>query len=81
LQARSLSAQDVAAALAALDILTPIGSQKIGDREYTLQLNSPPSAINELGLIPPYLPLFQILSDVSTVVGCVVAVVSLVRHW
>ncbi|KAF2395089.1 Cation efflux system protein CusA [Pseudomonas frederiksbergensis] len=52
LQARGLSAQDVAAALAAHNILTPIGSQKIGDREYTLQLNSAPSAIDELGLIP-----------------------------
>ncbi|MFC6338116.1 efflux RND transporter permease subunit [Pseudomonas karstica] len=52
LQARGLSAQDVAAALAAHNILTPIGSQKIGDLEYTLQLNSAPSAIDELGLIP-----------------------------
>jgi CzcA family heavy metal efflux pump len=52
LQARGLSAQDVSAALAAHNILVPIGTQKIGDLEYTLQLNGAPSAINELGLLP-----------------------------
>ncbi len=52
LQARGLSAQDVSAALAAHNILVPIGSQKIGELEYTLQLNGAPSAIDELGLLP-----------------------------
>jgi multidrug efflux pump subunit AcrB len=52
LQARGLSAQDVAAALAAQNQLVPIGTQKIGDREYTLQLNGAPSAIAELGSLP-----------------------------
>jgi len=52
LQARGLSAQDVSAALAAHNILVPIGTQKIGELEYTLQLNGAPSAIDELGLIP-----------------------------
>ena len=52
LQARGLSAQDIAAALAAQNVLTPIGTQKIGDLEYTLQLNSAPSAIEELGRLP-----------------------------
>nr|WP_217481117.1 efflux RND transporter permease subunit [Achromobacter piechaudii] len=52
LQARGLSAQDVSAALAAHNILTPIGTQKIDDREYTLQLNSAPSAIDDIGRIP-----------------------------
>lgn len=52
LQARGLSAQDVSAALAAHNILTPIGTQKIDDREYTLQLNSAPSAIEEIGNLP-----------------------------
>ncbi|MDM0021845.1 efflux RND transporter permease subunit [Variovorax saccharolyticus] len=52
LQARGLSAQDVAVALAAQNVLTPIGTQKIGSLEYTLQLNSAPSAIAALGRIP-----------------------------
>ncbi|MCD2343166.1 efflux RND transporter permease subunit [Ideonella azotifigens] len=52
LQARGLSAQDVAAALAAQNVLTPIGTQKIGELEYTLQLNSAPSVIAELGRLP-----------------------------
>ena len=52
LQARGLSAQDVASALAAQNVLTPIGTQKIGELEYTLQLNSAPSAIEDLGRLP-----------------------------
>lgn len=52
LQARGMSAQDVAAALAAHNVLTPIGTQKIGDREYTLRLNSAPSALEDLGRLP-----------------------------
>lgn len=52
LQARGLSAQDVANALATQNVLTPIGTQKIGELEYTLQLNSAPSAIQELGQLP-----------------------------
>jgi CzcA family heavy metal efflux pump len=52
LQARGLSAQDVAVALAAHNILVPIGTQKIGELEYTLQLNGAPSAIDDLGLLP-----------------------------
>ncbi|QUP56039.1 AcrB/AcrD/AcrF family protein (plasmid) [Ralstonia syzygii] len=52
LQARGLSAQDVSAALAAQNVLVPIGTQKIGSLEYTLQLNSSPSAIAEIGRIP-----------------------------
>lgn len=52
LQARGLSAQDIANALAAQNVLTPIGTQKIDNYEYTLQLNSAPSAIEDLGRIP-----------------------------
>ncbi|MBH3391714.1 efflux RND transporter permease subunit [Pseudomonas putida] len=52
LQARGLSAQDVSAALAAHNILVPIGTQKIGELEYTMQLNGAPSAIDELGMLP-----------------------------
>jgi len=52
MQARGLSSQDVTNALAAQNVLTPIGTQKIGDLEYTLQLNSAPSAIDDLGRLP-----------------------------
>jgi multidrug efflux pump subunit AcrB len=52
LQARGLSAQDVANALAAQNVLVPVGTQKIGSLEYTLQLNSAPSAIKDLGDLP-----------------------------
>jgi CzcA family heavy metal efflux pump len=52
LQARGLSAQDIANALAAQNILTPVGTQKIDANEYTIQLNSAPAQIADLGLIP-----------------------------
>ena len=52
LQARGLSAQDVANALAAQNLIVPIGKQKIGEFEYTMQLNSAPDAIAELGNLP-----------------------------
>jgi multidrug efflux pump subunit AcrB len=52
LQARGLSAQDVANALATQNVLVPVGTQKIGSLEYTLQLNSAPSAIEDLGRLP-----------------------------
>jgi multidrug efflux pump subunit AcrB len=52
LQARGLSAQDVANALATQNLITPVGTAKMGDHEYTLQLNNAPSAIRELGDLP-----------------------------
>ena len=52
MQARGLSAQDVANALASQNLLTPIGTEKIGDHEYTLQLNNAPSALRALGDLP-----------------------------
>ena len=52
LQARGLSAQDVANALAAQNLITPVGTQKFADFEYTLQLNTSPSVIDELGNLP-----------------------------
>jgi multidrug efflux pump subunit AcrB len=33
-------------------MLVPVGMQKIGSLEYTIQLNSAPSAIEDLGRIP-----------------------------
>ena len=52
LQARGLTGQDVANALAAQNLITPVGTQKIGAFEYTVQLNNAPSAIDELGAMP-----------------------------
>jgi multidrug efflux pump subunit AcrB len=52
LQARGLSGQDVANALAAQNLLTPVGSQKIGKFEYAIHLNNAPSAIASLGDLP-----------------------------
>ncbi|MEA2976096.1 MAG: hypothetical protein QOF19_1616, partial [Alphaproteobacteria bacterium] len=52
LQARGLSGQDVANALAAQNLITPVGSQKIGGFEYVIQLNNSPLKIEELGNLP-----------------------------
>jgi multidrug efflux pump subunit AcrB len=52
LQSRGLSGQDVANALAAQNLITPVGTQKIGEFEYNLQLNNSPLKINELGDLP-----------------------------
>jgi multidrug efflux pump subunit AcrB len=52
MQARNLSGQDVANALAAQNLITPVGSQKIGSFEYAIQLNNAPSVIAELGDLP-----------------------------
>ncbi|WP_186163910.1 efflux RND transporter permease subunit [Burkholderia gladioli] len=52
LQARGLSAQDVANALAGQNLLTPIGTEKIGNYEYTLNLNDAPGDIRELANLP-----------------------------
>jgi CzcA family heavy metal efflux pump len=52
MQARGLSGQDVANALAAQNLIIPVGTQKVGEYEYTLQLNSAPSAIEDLGNLP-----------------------------
>jgi multidrug efflux pump subunit AcrB len=52
MQARGLSGQDVANALAAQNLITPVGTQKIGGFEYSIQLNNAPSAIAALGDLP-----------------------------
>ncbi|MBN9005134.1 MAG: efflux RND transporter permease subunit [Rhizobiales bacterium] len=52
LQARGLSAQDVANALAAQNLITPVGTQKIGQFEYTINLNNSPLTIEGLGNLP-----------------------------
>ncbi|MGA2291025.1 efflux RND transporter permease subunit [Bradyrhizobium sp.] len=52
LQARGLSGQDVANALAAQNLITPAGTQKIGNFEYTIQLNNSPLRMQDLGDLP-----------------------------
>ncbi len=52
LQARGLSGQDVANALAAQNLITPVGTQKIGGFEYVIQLNNSPIKMEDLGNLP-----------------------------
>src|SRR3984893_10036341 len=52
LQARGLSGQDVALALATQNLVLPAGTQKIGRVEYTMQLNSSPTEISGLADLP-----------------------------
>ncbi len=52
LQARGLSGQDIANALAAQNLITPVGTQKIGSFEYNIQLNNSPLKMEELGDLP-----------------------------
>jgi multidrug efflux pump subunit AcrB len=54
LQARGLSANDVAQALAAQNLLTPVGTQKIGGYEYAIQLNNAPSDFQALADLPVF---------------------------
>jgi multidrug efflux pump subunit AcrB len=52
MQARGLSGADVANALAAQNLITPVGSQKIGGYEYAINLNNSPLVMSELGDMP-----------------------------
>ncbi len=52
LQARGLSGQDVANALAAQNLITPVGTQKIGAFEYVIQLNNSPLKVEDLSDLP-----------------------------
>jgi multidrug efflux pump subunit AcrB len=52
LQARGLAPQDVQLALAAQNLIIPVGTQKIGKFEYTIQLNGSPDAIEALNDLP-----------------------------
>src|SRR5499427_5030300 len=49
LQARGLSGQDVANAIALQNLITPVGTQKIGGFEYPINLNNSPAAFDDLG--------------------------------
>jgi multidrug efflux pump subunit AcrB len=52
LQSLGLSGNDVANALAAQNLITPAGTQKIGGFEYVIQLNNSPLKFDELGDLP-----------------------------
>jgi multidrug efflux pump subunit AcrB len=52
LLARDLSGQDVANALAAQNLITPVGTEKIGSFEYNIQLNNSPLKMEDLGNLP-----------------------------
>ena len=52
LQARGLSPQDVADALAAQNLILPVGTQKIGSIEYTVKLNNAPLRFEDLNDLP-----------------------------
>jgi multidrug efflux pump subunit AcrB len=52
LESRGLTGQDVANALAAQNLLTPAGTEKIGNYEYTINLNNAPAKISELADLP-----------------------------
>ncbi|MEJ1962419.1 MAG: efflux RND transporter permease subunit [Gammaproteobacteria bacterium] len=51
-QARGLSGQDIANAIAAQNLITPVGTQKIGTFEYPINLNNSPAEFEELGRLP-----------------------------
>jgi multidrug efflux pump subunit AcrB len=52
LESRGLTGLDVANALAAQNLNTPAGTEKIGDYEYTINLNNAPSKVADLGDLP-----------------------------
>jgi multidrug efflux pump subunit AcrB len=52
LRAHSLSATDVGNALARQNLITPVGTEKIGSYEYTIDLNDSPKAIEDFDNLP-----------------------------
>jgi multidrug efflux pump subunit AcrB len=52
LQAKGLTAYDVSSAINAQNLMLPAGTAKMGNREYTVSLNSSPEAIEALNALP-----------------------------
>ena len=52
LQAYGLSAQDVVNAIGQQNIVTPVGTEKVGDFEYVVNLNGSPTRLDELNDVP-----------------------------
>ena len=61
LQAYGLSSQDVVDAIAQQNVITPVGTEKVGQFEYVVALNDAPSRIAELNDLP--------IRDVNGVTG------------
>ena len=52
LRAHGISASDVGAALAKQNLITPVGTQKIGAYEWTIDLNDSPKVIDDFNNLP-----------------------------
>ena len=52
LRSYGLSAQDVVTAVGKQDLIIPVGTQKIADKEYVVQLNDSPATIEGLNDLP-----------------------------
>ena len=52
LQAHGLSPQDISDALAAQNLILPVGTEKIGDFEYAVKLNNSPQDYSTLASLP-----------------------------
>src|SRR5690242_18804571 len=52
LEAKGFSPTDVVSALQASNVIVPAGTARIGDREYNVQLNSSPSAVDRFNDLP-----------------------------
>jgi multidrug efflux pump subunit AcrB len=52
LHAHNLSAADVGSALARQNLITPVGTEKIGSYEYTIDLNDSPKVMNDFNNLP-----------------------------
>ena len=52
LQAYGLSSQDVVDAIAQQNVITPVGTEKVGEFEYVIDLNDAPTRIAELNDLP-----------------------------
>ena len=52
LAAKGFSPTDVVSALQASNVIVPAGTARIGDREYNVQLNSSPSAVDRFNALP-----------------------------
>jgi multidrug efflux pump subunit AcrB len=52
LHAHNLSANDVGNALARQNLITPVGTEKIGSYEYTVDLNDSPKVLNDFNNLP-----------------------------
>jgi multidrug efflux pump subunit AcrB len=52
LRSYGLSAQDVVTAVGQQDLIIPVGTQKIADKEYVVQLNDSPASVEALNDLP-----------------------------